>query len=171
MVQALEQTAREILTLLQGVHQGPGFQHSESRVATPGQWRTAGGRECPSEHAGALYRGRFSWFQSLPGPSAWVSRERGGRSWEISNQTSSKAAVQHYGTPLCLFLPSLAWGFSIFVQSSVFFSRCSRPGLLSWLLGLFVSGLHTYCVIIICWVFLSVSSSHLFTPDPKKLWS
>ncbi|TRZ23698.1 hypothetical protein HGM15179_003405 [Zosterops borbonicus] len=26
-VQALEQTAREILTLLQGVHQGPGFQH------------------------------------------------------------------------------------------------------------------------------------------------
>ncbi|KAL2302192.1 hypothetical protein Nmel_009610 [Mimus melanotis] len=27
VVQALEQTAREILTLLQGVHQGPGFQH------------------------------------------------------------------------------------------------------------------------------------------------
>lgn len=29
VVQALEQTAREILTLLQGVHQGGGFQHSE----------------------------------------------------------------------------------------------------------------------------------------------
>uniref|UniRef100_A0A8B9V0I7 Uncharacterized protein n=1 Tax=Anas zonorhyncha TaxID=75864 RepID=A0A8B9V0I7_9AVES len=27
VVQALEQTAREILTLLQGVHQGGGFQH------------------------------------------------------------------------------------------------------------------------------------------------
>ncbi|XP_002189954.4 translin [Taeniopygia guttata] len=27
VVQALEQTAREMLTLLQGVHQGPGFQH------------------------------------------------------------------------------------------------------------------------------------------------
>lgn len=34
VVQALEQTAREILTLLQGVHQGAGFQDSES--AFPG---------------------------------------------------------------------------------------------------------------------------------------
>ncbi|KAK4817262.1 hypothetical protein QYF61_006461 [Mycteria americana] len=33
VVQALEQTAREILTLLQGVHQGAGFQDSESRAA------------------------------------------------------------------------------------------------------------------------------------------
>lgn len=33
MVQALEQTAREILTLLQGVHQGAGFQDSECRGA------------------------------------------------------------------------------------------------------------------------------------------
>lgn len=33
VVQALEQTAREILTLLQGVHQGAGFQDSESRTA------------------------------------------------------------------------------------------------------------------------------------------
>lgn len=110
MVQALEQTAREILTLLQGVHQGPGFQHSEFRTAAPGQRRTARGRECPSEHAGALYRGPFSRFQSLPGPSAWVSRRllgRGGRSREVSSSISSKAAVQHYGTPFCPFLPSL----------------------------------------------------------------
>lgn len=67
MVQALEQTAREILTLLQGVHQGPGFQHSESRAAAPGHRGTAGGRECPSEHAGLLYRDPFSRFQSLLG--------------------------------------------------------------------------------------------------------
>lgn len=33
VVQALEQTAREILTLLQGVHQGAGFQDSECRGA------------------------------------------------------------------------------------------------------------------------------------------
>lgn len=95
MVQALEQTAREILTLLQGVHQGPGFQHSESRTAAPGQRRTAGAREC------------FFRFQSLPAPSAWVSRrllERGVHSWELSSQTSSKAAIQHNGTLFC-FLP------------------------------------------------------------------
>lgn len=94
MVQALEQTAREILTLLQGVHQGPGFQHSESRTAAPGQGRTAGARLC------------FSRFQSLPAPSAWVSRRllgRGVRSWELSSQTSSKAAVQHNGALFCLF--------------------------------------------------------------------
>lgn len=47
MVQALEQTAREILTLLQGVHQGAGFQDSES--ASPGERGAAvwGGREGP----------------------------------------------------------------------------------------------------------------------------
>uniref|UniRef100_A0A8C9EVT9 Uncharacterized protein n=1 Tax=Pavo cristatus TaxID=9049 RepID=A0A8C9EVT9_PAVCR len=32
VVQALEQTAREMLTLLQGVHQGAGFQDSESAI-------------------------------------------------------------------------------------------------------------------------------------------
>lgn len=34
VVQSLEQTAREILTLLQGVHQGAGFQDSKYFVLT-----------------------------------------------------------------------------------------------------------------------------------------
>lgn len=52
VVQALEQTAREMLTLLQGVHQGPGFQHSESRTA-PGCGSTRG-REGPAPLPGLL---------------------------------------------------------------------------------------------------------------------
>ncbi|KAI2524944.1 TSN isoform 4 [Pan troglodytes] len=35
VVQSLEQTAREILTLLQGVHQGAGFQDSKFFVLYP----------------------------------------------------------------------------------------------------------------------------------------
>lgn len=43
MVQVLEQTAREILTLLQGVHQGAGFQDSEFRRALPSGEQPAAG--------------------------------------------------------------------------------------------------------------------------------
>lgn len=143
VVQALEQTAREILTLLQGVHQGPGFQHSEFRAAARAA-ENSSGRELGS----ALSRGPFSRVQPLPGPSAWLSRKlrgRGERSWEVSSQTSSKAAVQHYGHRSVPFsLPSGC--FSVSLQGSVSFSKCSRPGPLSWLLGHPVSGLHiTLC--------------------------
>lgn len=43
VVQALEQTAREMLTLLQGVHQGNGFQDSECE-AVRGKGSKAGQR-------------------------------------------------------------------------------------------------------------------------------
>ncbi|XP_041897605.1 translin isoform X1 [Corvus kubaryi] len=57
VVQALEQTAREILTLLQGVHQGPGFQHT-SRLSRGDQCGLPGG--CWEEEGAA---GRFQATQ------------------------------------------------------------------------------------------------------------
>lgn len=105
VVQALEQTAREMLTLLQGVHQGPGFQHSEFHAAAPGQRRTAAGRER-----------RRSTQVPCPGPLFQVPASPGAFSlgfpkllrrgqWEVSSQTSSKASVQHYGHRSVTFSP------------------------------------------------------------------
>lgn len=71
VVQALEQTAREILTLLQGVHQGGGFQHSECpphpappapnrRSARPESPQGRGEvRGCREKPLGCQLQGRF----------------------------------------------------------------------------------------------------------------
>lgn len=82
VVQALEQTAREILTLLQGVHQGAGFQDSEfaflGAAGNSRLWRRGGvGKASPGyadpSVTGAPFPG-FSRPWALLGCPAWASR-------------------------------------------------------------------------------------------------
>lgn len=123
MVQTLEQTAREILTLLQGVHQGTGFQDSESRTATLSRWGT-----------GSALRGarvplsRVPLSQASCGCSRGVVRGlRGGCRGEEGAAGSSRAMrvekmlLHPQGAPLFPFLPSLVSCVAVSVQKSVLF--------------------------------------------------
>ena len=189
MVQALEQTAREILTLLQGVHQGAGFQDSESRLqpavaprsAFPGRAgksRLGGRGSAPRGTRLPLSRAPLFQVSVARGRSWGVLRGllrgccgRGGSGWEVSSQISRKAAIHPLETPFFPFLPSLSWCFTVSVQKSVFFLQVFT----FWVVELahrFPSHVDFYILLILpspVGPLYLYPLPQLFTPPPKKL--